>query len=139
NQNNSTNDYIIILYNNYLEHHCVKCDEIYTIYKWCKLCQINYLKENFTNWTSENNKLNYFIRKMQLNINNPKDIVFEWIPYNQFNFIKVIRKYNDFATAYSAKRKDDPLEYNANTKKYERNSNREIALKYFHNTQNINE
>ena len=35
---------------------CEKCDEEYTdvYYKWCKPCQIDNLKRNFTNWTSKN-------------------------------------------------------------------------------------
>src|SRR5205823_5110973 len=103
--------------------------------KWCRPCQINNLKENFTNWTSENKKIDNFIQEMQLKINYHNDMVFEWIPYNQFNNIKEIRK-DDLSTVYLAKCKDGPLEYSANRKKYERNSNREIILKCLYNTRN---
>ena len=47
---------------------------------------------------------------MQLNIDNYHDIVFEWIPYNQFNDIKEIGK-SDFITVYSAIWRDGPLRY----------------------------
>src|SRR5947207_2555411 len=98
-QNPSTKDYIMVLDGKYVAKYCVKCDKIYTdtYYKWCRPCQTNYLKENFTNWTSGNEKIDDFIQKMQLKINDPWDIVFEWIPYDQFNDIKEICK-DCFAT-----------------------------------------
>ena len=66
---------------------CKECGEIFTKkdYSWCKSCLINMLK---TNRTSGNEKINDFIQEMQLKINSQWDIVFEWIPYNQFNDIK---------------------------------------------------
>ena len=76
---------------------------------------------------------------MELVIDNYDDIVFEWIPYDQFYSIIEINK-GDSIIVYSAKWEDGPLEYNAYTKKYERYSNgKKITLKCFHNTQNINE
>ena len=50
---------------------------------------------------------------MQLKRNFHDDIIFEWIPYNQFDDIKEIRK-GDFATIYSAIWKGGPLYYNKN-------------------------
>src|SRR6266498_2176294 len=68
---------------------CEQCKKYTNVeIKWCKLCQINYLKENFNNWTSGNEKIDNLIQEMQLKINDYKDIIFEWIPYNQFNVIK---------------------------------------------------
>ena len=69
---------------------CSKCGENYTTvgyHKWCKTCQINNLKKKFTNWTSGNKKVNDFIQEMQLKINSSFDLIFEWIPYNQFSNI----------------------------------------------------
>ncbi|EXX56840.1 hypothetical protein RirG_212590 [Rhizophagus irregularis DAOM 197198w] len=43
------------------DEYCEKCGEQYTNHMWfkrCKPCEINYLKKNFTNWTSGNEKLN---------------------------------------------------------------------------------
>src|SRR5205823_14448204 len=132
-------DYIMVVLQT--EFYCVKCGKIYTNtdYKWCKPCQTNNLRINFKKWTSGDEKIDNFIQEKQLEIDNYDDIVFEWIPYNQFNYIeKISTKYN-FFTVYSAKWKDGPLEYNASIKKYERNSNREIVLKCFYKIQNINE
>src|SRR3954471_17607129 len=79
---------------------CKKCGEEYidVVCNWCKPCQIGNLKVNFTNWTSGNGKIDDFIQKVQLKIESPQDIVFEWIPYNQFRDIKEIGK----DTVYSA-------------------------------------
>ena len=67
---------------------------------------------------------------MQLNY----DIIFEWIPYNQFNKIEEIDK-DGFITVYSAIWKDGPLCFNYS--KYTRDSNNEVALKCLHNSQNL--
>src|SRR5207248_2396237 len=87
-QNPDTKDYIIVFQDKF----CKKCGEEYTSirHNWCKPCQIDNLKGNFTNWTSGNEKINNFIQEMQLKINQYDDIVFEWIPYNQFSNIKEI-------------------------------------------------
>ena len=95
-----------------------------------------YLRKNFTNWTSGNEKIDNFILEMQLKINNSSDIIFEWIPYNQFNNIKEIDK-GGFSTVYLAKWKDGPLYYNFNKKKYVRRFEKKVALKCLYNSQNI--
>ena len=117
---------------------CRKCGKEYTnVYQnWCKPCQIDNLKGNFTNWTSGNEKIDNFIQEMQLKIDYYKDIVFEWIPYNQFSDIKEIGR-GGFATVYSAIWKDGPLEYDVDNMKYTRESNYEVALKCLCNSQNI--
>ena len=73
---------------------------------------------------------------MQLKINNPRYIVFEWIPYNQFSDIKEIGR-GGFATVYSAIWKDGRLYYGRDSIKYTRKSNYKVALKCLHNSQNI--
>ena len=80
--------------------YCKKCDKMYTDvdYEWCKPCQINNFK---TNWTSGSEKIDDSIKKKQIKINSPWDKVFEWIPYDQFNDIKEIGK-SSFSTVYSA-------------------------------------
>ena len=135
-QNPNTKDYIVVYSNVY----CEKCSNKYTdiANNWCNPCQINYLKNNFTNWTSGNEKIDDFIQEMQLKINYQSDIIFEWIPYNQFNKIKKTGK-NNSITVYSAIWKDGPLHWNKSsglTKKYTRNSNKEVTLKCLNNSQN---
>ncbi|UZO24698.1 uncharacterized protein OCT59_016993 [Rhizophagus irregularis] len=136
-QNPDTKYYIMVFQN----MHCKYCGEYLNHYRnlWCKSCQINFLKENFenfTNWTSGNKKVDDFIQEMQLKINDCGDIILEWIPYNQFIDVKELGK-QDFSTVYLAKWKDGPLKYNRYTARYERNLNEVFTLKCFYNSQNM--
>jgi hypothetical protein len=72
---------------------------------------------------------------MQLKIKDPRNKIFEWIPYSQFSYIKKALVKNDF-TIYLAIWKDGPLIYNKDKKEYIRSQNKKIYLKYFHNLQN---
>ena len=133
-QNPDTKDYIIVL----PIENCKKCHKDYTDVgnKWCKPCQINNFKENFTSWTSENEKIDNFIQEMQLKINSSLDKVFEWIQYDQFDDIKEVGQ-GGVATVYSAIWKDGPLDYDKDNEEYTRESNKKVALKLLHNSQNI--
>jgi serine/threonine protein kinase len=74
---------------------------------------------------------------MQLEICNYKDIIIEWIPYDQFNNIKEIGK-GGFATVYSATWMDGPLECDKFDKiELKRRPGRKVALKCLNNSQNI--
>ena len=101
-QNPHTKDYyIIVIHNEYdFKIYCEKCDENYKFNGWCKPCQINGLKSK-TNWSSKNEKIGNIMQEMQLKIDNQTNLIYEWIPYNQFNDIKEIGK-GGFATVYSA-------------------------------------
>jgi hypothetical protein len=92
------------------------------------------LVQNNINWISGNKKIDDFIQEMQFKTKYG-DIMFEWIPYNQFDNIKEMGK-NGFMTTYSAIWKDGPLYYNGKYYKYVRDSNKEVALKCLHNSQN---
>ena len=81
-------------------------------------------------------KIDNLIKEMQLKISSYHDIVFEWIPYNQFNNIKKIGK-GGFSTIYSAIWKDGPLSFNFLERKYIRQLNQAVALKWLHDSQNI--
>ena len=120
---------------------CQICGKGYTneSCKWCKPCWINNLKNDFTNWTSGNEKIDDFIQEMQLKINGPRDVILEWIPYNQFVDIKENGK-SDSATIYSATWKDGQLEYSYFDHKYKRESVKKFVLKkHLHNSQDTNE
>jgi serine/threonine protein kinase len=73
---------------------------------------------------------------MRLKINSHLNIIFEWIPYNQFNYIKEIGK-GGFATVYSAIWKDGPLKYDVNEEMCTRVPNKKVALKCLNNSQNM--
>ena len=84
-------------------------------------------------YCSGSKKIDNLIHEMWLKITSKNDIIFEWIPYNQFNIIEEIRE-GGIATVYSAIWKDGPL---YNNEKYRRNKNKEVTLKCLYNSQNI--
>src|SRR5436305_5353428 len=122
-QNPDTEDYIIVL--KFHERLCVECFEEYTDinYKWCKPCQINDLKANFPDWTSENEIIDRFIQEMHLKIYDQSDIIFKWIPYNQFINIEEVNRHKS-TIIYLAKWKDGSL--------YSKN----VVLKCLYSSQN---
>jgi hypothetical protein len=79
------------------------------------------------NWTSGNEKIDAFIQERLC-----EDIAFEWIPYSQFNQIIETGK-NGLMTVYSAIWRDGPSYWND---EYTRKSNKKVALKCLHNSQN---
>ncbi|CAB5366850.1 unnamed protein product [Rhizophagus irregularis] len=113
---------------------CNKCGEKYeskygSKYKWCKSCQINNLKKNFINWTSDNERIDNLIQEMQLEINELDDVIFEWIPFDQFNNIKEIGE-EGLDKVYSAIWKDRPLNYDGYKNEYTRNQLNKKGKKY---------
>jgi hypothetical protein len=75
------------------------------------------------NGTSGNEQIDNFIQNMQSKGN----ITFEWIPYNLFGNIKKTGE-NGYMTVYSA------IWRNSNA--YKSDSNKEVALKCLHKSQN---
>src|SRR5947199_265540 len=95
-----TKDYIMVLQK---EYHCTGCGEKYknadARHKWCLLCHLNYLKNNVI--TGENEIIKGFIQETLSKSYDLNDIVFECIPYSQFNSIEKIGE-GDFSIVYSA-------------------------------------
>ncbi|GBC08960.1 hypothetical protein RclHR1_08500005 [Rhizophagus clarus] len=134
-QNPKTKDYIMILN----DYHCEKCGKILSFYaetgrKWCILCQIKNINQNFANWTSGNKKIDGFIQDMQLNLSQLGDIIIEWIPYDQFTNIKRIDK---STTLHSETRTDGLLRYDPVKYKWKRIPNKMVILKYLNNLNEI--
>ena len=118
---------------------CKKCGEKYSDKfnakrKWCKICEINHLRSNFTNWTSGNEEIDNLIKETQLIISSAYDAIFEWIPYDQFSNIREIDK-DDSTKLYFATWKHGPLHYNEN--KYTRDQNKSVALKHLQNIDEV--
>src|SRR5687767_13006464 len=91
---------------------CKKCGE--NVY-WCKPCLINNLKT--TNLASVNEQIGRFVQDIELKNGYDSDILFVWIPYDQFNRNNEIGR-GRLSTVYSAIWKDGPLKYDKNTEKY---------------------
>jgi hypothetical protein len=73
---------------------------------------------------------------MQSKINSYKDIIFEWVPYNQFNNIKKMGSGSGYDAVYSAIWEDGPLYYEI---EWIRESDKKVELKYLYNCQNLTE
>jgi hypothetical protein len=121
-----------------------QCKKCFGDKKWCsQSCLKSYLKNNFLNWTSGNEEVDDFIREMQSKISDKDDVVFEWVPYDQFRKPKPIGK-GGFATVYSAIWKDGPLYCDGKNNdpkyfdgKWMRLAHENVALKYLNNCNNI--
>ncbi|GBB87753.1 hypothetical protein RclHR1_14240002 [Rhizophagus clarus] len=138
-QNPDTKDYILVFKNDYFDNHCEKCDGKYKYSwnKWCK-CHLEYLKNDFTNWTSGNKIIDDLIQKHQLKYNGHSTVI-EWIPYDKFINNNKIGE-GDFTIAIW---EDGPLNYcpsnySALNRKYKRKSDEKVLLKYLSNSRNIN-
>jgi hypothetical protein len=133
-QNPNTKVYILVFGDNNLYYYCKKCGnkDKNCDGKWCKLCQINQLKNDFTNWTSGNEKIDDFIQKKQLEFKNNK-VLFEWIPFNKIINVEELGD-NCLTTAVW---KDGPLYYNKIECRKE--LYKKVCLKYLHNSQDNND
>jgi serine/threonine protein kinase len=86
----------------------------------------------------ENKKINDLIQEIRLSIDHnssDSNMIFEWIPFDQFNDIKEIGK-GGFSTVYSAIWKNGLLHYykNKNNNEWKREPNTKVALKCLHNS-----
>jgi hypothetical protein len=135
---------LVFSYYQFTQSYCKKCGNKYEIArgpmknlyynnnKWCKACQINYLKDNFVDWTSGNEKIDSLIQEKQL-CYDMSDKVFEWIPYNKLFNVKEIED-NCLTKAIW---KDGPLEYDIDEEKWIREPYGKVCLRYLHNLEDI--
>ncbi|RIA96681.1 kinase-like domain-containing protein [Glomus cerebriforme] len=80
-----------ILFKEGTKRNCENCNEKCLATSYCELCICNFLKENFSNWTSGKKIIDNLIRKCQLETLKP-DMVIEWIPYENLQNIKYLTK-----------------------------------------------
>src|ERR1044072_5781728 len=70
---------------------CENCQDECLATLYCEHCVRNYLKANFSKWTSGNNDIDDLIQKCQMETLSPNMII-EWIPYNNLQNIKYLTK-----------------------------------------------
>jgi len=70
---------------------CENCNQECLATLYCEYCVRNYLKANFSNWTSGNDDIDSLIQKCQLETLRP-NVIIEWIPYNNLQNIKYLTK-----------------------------------------------
>jgi hypothetical protein len=88
---NSDYDYCKIINNEGTRRICENCQYKCLAALYCENCVRNYLKENFSNWTSGNNDIDNLIQKCQMVTFAPHRVV-EWIPYNNLQDVEYLLK-----------------------------------------------
>src|ERR1043166_1735867 len=79
---------------------CENCNQECLATLYCEHCVRNYLKANFSNWTSGNDDIDNLIQKCQMETIVPNRII-EWIPYKNLHSIRYLTK-GGFSEIYTA-------------------------------------
>ncbi|CAG8746606.1 11842_t:CDS:2 [Gigaspora margarita] len=72
-----------LLVNSFHERQCEFCKNFTDNFKYCEHCIQNYLRENFCNWTSEDESIDELIQLCQQKTLRPNSVI-EWISFKQF-------------------------------------------------------
>ena len=102
---------------------------------YCEICVQNYLKANFSKWTSGNNDVDNLIQKCQMETIRPDKIV-EWIPYNNLQNIKYLTR-GGYSEIYTADWIDGCYdEWDSKEKRLKRFGDQCVVLKKLENIKN---
>ncbi|RGB39627.1 kinase-like domain-containing protein [Rhizophagus diaphanus] len=127
-----------ILLNSGTKRICETCKQECLATLYCEYCVRNYLKANFSNWTSGNDDINNLIQKCQMECLGPDNIV-EWIPYNNFKNIKYLTK-GGFSEIYTADWiNGNYREWDSEKQQLRRFGTIEIVLKKLENVKSANQ
>jgi hypothetical protein len=116
---------------------CENCHDECLATLYCEHCVRNYLKANFSNWTSGNNDIDNLIRQYQMETFQPNRIV-EWIPYNKLQNIEYLTK-GGCSEIYTAYWIDGRYEkWDSKEKKLRRIGEQYVILKKLENVESAN-
>src|SRR5438045_9757820 len=88
---NKDYDHFKITNNEGTKRICENCQDECLATLYCEHCVRNYLKANFSKWTSGNNDVDNIIQNCQMEMTAPNNIV-EWIPYNNLQNINYLTR-----------------------------------------------
>ncbi|EXX76875.1 hypothetical protein RirG_029020 [Rhizophagus irregularis DAOM 197198w] len=126
-----------VFHNSGTKRICENCNQECLATSYCEVCIRNYLKTEFSNWTSGNDDIDDLIQKCQLETIRP-NVVIEWIPYNKLQNIKYLTK-GGFSEIYTAKWIGGKYKvWNFKEKKLEKSGNIKVILKRLGNVENTN-
>ena len=120
----------------------IKCPEcggkIYCGY--CKPCNSAHFRDNFAHWTSGDSNIDKLIKNSQLNAIFQSELI-EWIDYSNLENVEFVA-HGGFGSVYKAIWKDGPIvgfevPWNIKKSEWKRESNKEVAIKKFHNVINV--
>src|SRR4051812_22913425 len=127
-----------IFYNSGARRICENCNQKCLATLYCEYCVQNYLKNNFSNWTSGNNDIDDLIKICQMETFMPNVIV-EWIPYNNLQNIKYLTE-GGFSKIYTAIWIDGKYnEWNSKEQQLIRLGTIEVILKKLENVENASQ
>ena len=117
---------------------CENCNQECLATLYCEYCVRNYLKANFSNWTSGNDDIDNLIRKCQMETSYPAGVV-EWIPYNKLKNIKYLTK-GGCSKIYTADWIDGRYEeWDTKEQQLRRSRTRCVILKRLENVENADQ
>ncbi|GET51950.1 kinase-like domain-containing protein [Rhizophagus irregularis DAOM 181602=DAOM 197198] len=135
---NKTYDKNKIFYNEGTRRTCENCNQECLATLYCEYCVQNYLKANFSNWTSGNNDIDNLIQKCQIETLRPDKII-EWIPYNNLQNIEYLTK-GGFSEIYTADWIDGGYEeWDSKEQKLIRFGRQNVILKGLENVESANQ
>jgi hypothetical protein len=134
---NLVSDIFNIIHHKETKRICENCQEECLATLYCELCIRNYLKANFSNWTSENDYIDNFIQKCQIETLSPDGII-EWIHYNDLQNIQYLTK-GGCSEIYTADWIDGPyIEWDNQEMRLFRDSTEKVILKKLEKVERAN-
>ncbi|EXX55694.1 Tpk2p [Rhizophagus irregularis DAOM 197198w] len=117
---------------------CENCNQECLATLYCEYCIQNYLKVNFSNWTSGNNNIDNLIQNFQITTLMPDNII-EWIPYNNFQNIEYLTE-GGFSEIYAADWIDGRYEeWDSKEQKLIKIGKRKVILKVLGNVESADQ
>jgi len=130
-------DYDKVFWNEGTKRICENCQKECLATLYCEHCIRNYLKANFSNWTSGNDSINDLVQKCQMETLRP-DYIIEWIPYNNLQNVKYLTK-GGCSEIYLADWIDGAnVEWDSKEKHLKRIGTHKVILKKLENVERAN-
>src|SRR6266498_2801928 len=137
-QLNQTYDQNKVNYNEGTKRICENCQLECLATLFCEHCVRNYLKSNFSKWTSGNDDIDDLIQKCQMESLLP-NLVVEWIPYNNLQNIKYLTK-GGCSEIYAAVWIDGKyIEWDPKVQQLKRSGSHKVILKKLENVESVNQ
>ncbi|GBC08292.1 hypothetical protein RclHR1_00800019 [Rhizophagus clarus] len=117
---------------------CENCNQKCLATLYCEYCLRNYLKANFSNWTSGSKDIDNLIQTCQNESLHPTSII-EWVPYNNLQNINYLTK-GGCSEIYTASWINGRYYgWNSENQQLKRPGNHVVILKKLENVENANQ
>ncbi|PKC55804.1 kinase-like protein, partial [Rhizophagus irregularis] len=131
-------DYAKLVFNEGTKRICENCNRECLATTYCEICVRNYLKANFSNWTSGNDIIDNLIQECQMKTIAPY-LIPEWILYSNLQNIEYLTK-GGFSEIYTAGWVDGRYEeWDSKEQQLKRSGSHDVILKRLENVENANQ